>query len=150
MAVNAATIETYDNLVIREDLAEQYSMLSPEETPFQQAIGSRSVSNTLYEWPVVALAAVDPSNRVIEGDDAPAVDAGTMANRLSNYTQISDKRVKTSHTTEAIDAAAEDVQKIAKQVVLKLKELKSCTSTTSRLPPARPATPEPLLVSLPS
>lgn len=124
MAVNAATIETYDNTVIREDLQEAYSMISPEETPFQMAIGRKKVTNTHFEWPVVSLAAVNASNRVIEGDDAPGVDTGTLAVRLGNYTQISDKRVKTSHTTEAVDAAAEDIQKLSKQIVLKMKELK--------------------------
>ena len=125
MAVNADTIETYDNLVLREDLAEQYSMISPEEVPFQTSIGTaEAATQPHHEWSVVNLAAVDTTNRVIEGDDAPAVDAGTLALRRSNYTQISDKRVKTSHTSEASDAAAEDIQRISKQVALKIRELK--------------------------
>lgn len=125
MAVHAQTIETYDNRVIREDLAEMYSMISPEEVPFQTAIGTAPpATSTYHEWTTVDLAAPDNANRVIEGDDTPAVDPGTLANRLGNYTQISDKRIKTSHTSEAIDAAAENVQKLSKQMVLKLKELK--------------------------
>lgn len=124
MAVNAGTIETYDNSVIREDLQEAYTMLSPTECPFQAAIGRKDVDNTLFEWPEVDLQSPDASNRVPEGEDAPSVDDATLATRYSNYTQISDKVVSTSHTSEAIDAAAEDVQKIAKQITLKLKELK--------------------------
>lgn len=125
MAVNANTVETYDNLVIREDLQEQYAMISPEEVPFQTSIGKADGATQPYhEWPIVDLAAPDSDNRVIEGDDAPAVDEGTLATRVGNYTQISDKRVKTSHTSEASDAAAEDIQKISKQIALKMREMK--------------------------
>lgn len=125
MAVNANTIETYDNSVLREDLAEQYSMISPEETPFQTAIGTTDgATQPHHEWSVVDLAAPDRGNRVVEGDDAPAVDTGTLALRRGNYTMIVDKRVKTSHTSEASDAAAEDIQKIAKQITMKIRELK--------------------------
>lgn len=124
MATEANMTETYDNSVIREDLQEQYSMISPEECPFQTAGGSKSADNTYVEWPVVDLAAPDPANRVPEGEQAPPTDAGTLALRLGNYTQISDKKVVTSHTSEAVDAAAEDIQKIAKQVTLKMREMK--------------------------
>jgi len=124
MAVNANTVETYDNSVIREDLQEAYTMISPEETPFQEAVRTETASNTLFEWPVVELAAVDPNNRVAEGEADPGNDAATLALRLSNYTQISDKVVEVSHTSQAVDAAAENVQRISTQIVLKLKEMK--------------------------
>ena len=110
MAVNANTVETYDNSVLREDLQEAYSMISPEETPFHMMAGTKSVTQPKFEWPVVDLAALDYANRVIEGDDAPAVDAGTLAKRMSNAAQISDKSISTSHTSDASDAAAEDIQ----------------------------------------
>jgi len=124
MAVHANTVETYDNSVIREDLQDSYRMISPEETPFQTAARETEASNTLFEWPVVELAAPDASNRVAEGEDAPGVDAGNMAKRLSNYTQISDKVAKVSHTSEAVDAAAKNLQKLAMQIVMKQKEMK--------------------------
>jgi|TARA_R110000744_G_scaffold167530_2_gene285010 hypothetical protein len=125
MAVNAQTIETYDNTVLREDLAEQYSMVSPEETPVMTSIGtSKAATQPHHEWSVVALAAPNRGNQVVEGDSNPAVDDGTLALRRGNYTMISDKRVMTSETSEASDAAAEDIQKIAKQVTLKIRELK--------------------------
>lgn len=119
------TVETYDNSLIREDLEQQYSMISPEETPFQTAIGvGQPATNTYTEWSVVDLQAPDDSNRVIEGEDAPAAEAGTFGARLGNYTQISDKVVVVSHTSEAVDAAAENIQRLAEQVAIKLKELK--------------------------
>ncbi len=124
MAVRAGTSETYDNSVIREDLQEAYSMISPEECPFQQAIGTSTADNVLFEWPVVDLAAPDGENRVAEGEGDVENDAPTLALRFSNYTQISDKVAEISHTAQAVDAAAENVQRMAKQVVLKMKEMK--------------------------
>ena len=124
MAVGAETIETYDNALIREDLAEQYAMISPEEVPFQSAIGDLTATATFHEWSIVDLAAPQGGNRVIEGDDAPAVDVGTLGLRLGNYTQISDKNISTSHTSEAVDAAAENIQKLSMQMTLKIRELK--------------------------
>jgi len=124
MAVEANMVETYDNKVIREDLQEQYSMLSPEELPFQAVIGSKTTENTYFEWPVLDLAAPDINNRVAEGQQTVPTDAPTLANRLGNYTQISDKKVVTSHTNEAVDSAAEDINRIAEQIALKMREMK--------------------------
>lgn len=70
------------------------------------------------------LAATDSSNRVIEGDDDPAVDAGTIAGRAQNYCQISDKVVSVSHTDDASDGAGDDHHRFNKQVAIKLRELK--------------------------
>lgn len=125
MAVEANMIETYDAAnMIREDLQEQYVMLSPEELPFQAAIGTKTTDSTYVEWPVVALAEPSMTNRVAEGEQAPGTDTPTLAVRLGNYTQISDKKVATSHTDEAVDAAAEDINRLAEQVALKMRELK--------------------------
>jgi len=124
MAVDANTNETYDVSVIREDLQEAYTMISPEECPFQAAGRTETASNTLFEWTVVELTALNYTNRTAEGEDAPATDAPNNAKRLSNYTQISDKVAKVSHTAQAVDAAAQNVQRIAQQIVLKMKELK--------------------------
>ncbi len=124
MAVDANTNETYDQSVIREDLQEAYNMISPTETIFVTTCRAETASNTLFEWPVIELAATDATNREAEGEDAPSTDAPTNALRLSNYTQISDKVVKVSHTSEAVDAAARNAQRLSTQIVLKLKELK--------------------------
>ena len=95
MSVDPQTIETYDNSLIREDLEQQYSMISPEETPFQTAIGvGQAATNTYTEWSIVDLATPSTTNRVIEGDDAPGEDVGTLGRRIGNYTQISDKDIK--------------------------------------------------------
>jgi hypothetical protein len=66
---------------------------------------------------------VDPNNAVPEGEDAPAIDAAVVALRMQNYTQILDKVVKVSDTSQRVDGAAK-VEKLAKQISYKLKELK--------------------------
>lgn len=123
MAVPTDTIETYDNSVIREDLQEAYYMISPEECPYQEMAGTRSVTNKQFDWPIVELQAPDPSNRVVEGDTATN-DPGTLAARIWNYCQISDKTVEVSHTSQAVDAAARNVQRMSSQKALKMKEMK--------------------------
>jgi Family of unknown function (DUF5309) len=125
MAVNAATLQTYDSKTIREDLSNAENMISPTETPFLSTIlgGGSKAENTKYEWPLVALAAVDQSNKVAEGEDAPGVDAANVASRRSNYSQIMDKLVKVSDTSQQVNGAA-GVEKMAKQISYKLKELK--------------------------
>ncbi len=124
MAVDANTNETYDVGVMREDLQEEFTMISPEETPLLGAARTETTHNRLFEWPVVELAAVSYANRVAEGEDDPATDAPNNALRLSNYTQISDKKVSVSHTAEEVDAAARNIQRIEGQTMLKLKELR--------------------------
>lgn len=124
MAVAASTIETYDNSLIREDLQEAYSMISPEECPLQQLAGGGSVSSTLKEWPIVELQDPDPDNRVVEGDDDVENDDPTLGDRVGNYTQISDKVAQVSHTSQAVDAAAKNIQRLANQITLKMKEMK--------------------------
>ena len=125
MAVVAKTVETYSTPLIFEDLQNAFKLISPTECPFQQAIGEGSVDSTHYEWPVVALNAIDPANRVIEGEDAPATDDRHYRRpEVANYTQISDKKIIVSNTSEAVDAAADNLQKLAKQMVYKMKEMK--------------------------
>lgn len=124
MAVAANALETYDVNTIKEDLMDADNMISPTETPFTSMIADQNkATSTKHEWPLVALAAVSTTNRVPEGEDAPAVSAPTVPNRRSNYTQISIKYVKVSDTSQWVDGAA-DIQKKAKQIAYKMKELK--------------------------
>ena len=123
MAVNANTNETYDVSTMKEDLQDALISISPTDTPVMSAIGRKNVDNTYFEWGVVDLAAASDSNRVVEGESAPANDAPTNAIRQGNYTQISDKVVEVSDTNNAVNGAG-NAQTVAKQVAYKLKELK--------------------------
>lgn len=123
MAVNANTNKTYDVRTIREDLQDVLVSISPTDTPFMSAIGTKSASNTYFEWPTVDLAAPDSANRVLEGEAAPGNDAPTNAVRLGNYTQLSDKVVEVSSTADAVNGAG-DAQTLGKQIYYKTRELK--------------------------
>ena len=123
MAVTANTQETYDVTTMLEDLNEAFNSITPTDTPFIKAAGTRKAENTFFEWTETDLAAVNESNRVIEGEAAPANDAATNDVRKGNYCQISDKTVEVSHTSNAVSAAGQR-QKMATQKAHKLKELK--------------------------
>ena len=124
MAVTANTVETYDVSTIREDLQEAYYMISPEETPFQRMGGKGTVTQKSWDWPVVELQDPDGSNRVPEGEVDVPNDTPTLAARLWNVCQISDKVAEVSHTAQASDGAANNVQRLDTQVALKMKEMK--------------------------
>ncbi len=122
MAVTANTNETYDVSTIREDLSEALASVSPTETVFMSAIGTRSVDNTYFEWSEVDLAAA-ASNTQIEGDVGLSNSAPTNAVRKGNYTNISAKVVEVSDTNQAVNGVA-NAQTVAKQVAYKLSEMK--------------------------
>jgi len=122
MAVAANTNKTYDVTTIREDLSEAMASLSPTDSLLMSTIGSRNVDNTYYEWSEVDLAAVDTSNRQLEGD-ALGNSAPTNAVRKGGYTQISAKVSETSSTSNSVNGV-QQAQSLAKQVAYKLQELK--------------------------
>lgn len=122
MAVAANTNKTYDVTTIREDLSEAMASLTPTDTIFMSTIGSRNVDNTYYEWSEVDLAAVDTSNRQLEGDSL-GNSAPTNAVRKGGYTQISAKVVEVSSTNNAVNGV-QNAQTLAKQIAYKLQELK--------------------------
>jgi len=122
MAVAANTNKTYDVTTIREDLSEAMASLTPTDTIFMSTVGSRNVDNTYYEWSEVDLAAVDTSNRQLEGDSL-GNSAATNAVRKGGYTQISAKVVEVSSTNNAVNGV-QNAQTTAKQVAYKLQELK--------------------------
>jgi len=122
MAVTANTNETYDVSTIREDLSEALASVSPLETVFMSAIGTRSVDNTFFEWSEVDLAAA-ATNTQIEGDVGLSNSAPTNAVRKGNYTNISAKVVEVSDTNQSVNGVA-NAQTVAKQVAYKLSEMK--------------------------
>ena len=122
MAVAANTNKTYDVTTIREDLSEAMASLSPTDTLLMSTIGSRNVDNTYYEWSEIDLAAVDTSNRNLEGD-VLGNSAATNAVRKGGYTQISAKVSEVSSTNASVNGV-QNAQTLAKQVAYKLQELK--------------------------
>jgi hypothetical protein len=99
MAVPSNTIQNVARVGVREDLDDKIAELFPDETPFMKAIGRSKASNTYTEWQTDSLAAANPANALIQGDDyANAARANTT--RVGTHTQIFTKVVGASSTVE--------------------------------------------------
>lgn len=122
MAVPSNTFQRTGKVAVRESLHDTISNIAPTQTPFISNIGSGNANQTYEEWLTDTLAAADADNKVIDGDDA-ANDALTDAVRLGNYTQLMDKVVGISTTTQAVKSAGNQT-KMAYQMLKKSKEIK--------------------------
>lgn len=122
MAVAANTFQRTNKVAVHEELHDTITNVAPTATPFMQNIKSGSTGQTNPEWLTDTLAAADADNAVIDGDDA-ANDTLADAVRLSNYTQLSDKVVGISSTTQAVNSAGNQT-KMSYQMLKKSKELK--------------------------
>lgn len=123
MAVPTGTYQTYQQIGIREDLADKIYDISPTETPFMTMckVGKKA-ANTKIEWQTDALAAADGTNKVIEGDDA-TTNTASPTSRLATHTQIMDKVVQVTETSQAINAAGRK-KELAFQIAKRSKEIK--------------------------
>lgn len=122
MAVPSNTFQRTGKVAVREDLHDTISNIAPTQTPFMSNIGTGKANNTYVEWLTDTLAAADADNAVINGDDA-GNDSLADAVRLGNYTQLMDKVVGISTTTQAVNSAG-DQTKMSYQLVKKSKEIK--------------------------
>lgn len=122
MAVPSNTFQRTGKVAVREDLHNTISNIAPTQTPFISNIGKGTAKNTYVEWLTDTLASADATNAVINGDDATN-DSLTDAVRLGNYTQLMDKVVGISSTTQAVESAGEQT-KMSYQLLKKSKELK--------------------------
>ena len=117
------TYETYDARGLRETLADIISMITPEETPFISAIGTRKIDGIHPEWQTDTLATPDTTNNRPEGSDW-TFQAIVPTTRVGNYTQISDKRFLISGTLEEVKKAGRQSE-LARETRKKGVELKT-------------------------
>lgn len=137
MAQFTETFKTYEAKGIKEDVAEVITDISPEDTPFMSNIGSKSVSNTYFQWQTDALAAASSTNAVLEGDDITSgnITTATPTTVLGNYVQISRKTVAISGSLEAT-ARYGRASELAYQTAKMGRELKRDMETTLTGPQA--------------
>lgn len=123
MAVPANTIQNVARVGVREDLDDKIAELFPDETPFQNAIGRSTASNTYTEWQTDSLAAADHTNAAIQGDDLAN---GSRANttRVGTHTQIFTKVVGASTTVEATTKAGRRSE-LAREIMKAGRELRT-------------------------
>lgn len=122
MAVPASTYGSYDAVGVREDLRDLIDRITPTRTPLQMMIGRGTATQKYHEFQTDALAAVDPNNACVEGDDA-STDAATPTVRLGNYTQISDKVPRVTGSLEEMKKAGRRSE-LAYQMAKRSEELK--------------------------
>ena len=121
MAVPGNTVQTYNRVGIKEDLADVIYNISPTECPFMSNAGKGSASQTNHEWQTDGLAAAG-ANAQIEGDDFG--NTSTLATvRLGNFTQISNKVIGVSGTDQAVTNAGRG-DELAYQLAKAGKEIK--------------------------
>lgn len=104
MAVPSNTIQNVARVGVREDLSNKIAELFPDDTPFQNAIGTSQVKNTYTEWQTDSLAAANADNASIQGDDL-ANESRANTVRVGTHTQIFTKVVGASTTVEWTDKA---------------------------------------------
>lgn len=115
------TTDTYDQVGIREELADVIYNVSPEETPFFSNCAKMDVDSTKFEWQTDSLAAV-ATTVAVEGADASFA-AASPTTRLDNQTEIITKTAITSGTLEATDRAGR-AKEMAYQLVKRGKEIR--------------------------
>jgi len=122
MAQPDETFDSYDSVGTREDLSDIIYNISPTETPFMMMCGRGRATNRYSEWQIDTLAAVDPNNHHIEGDDA-APDPVAATERPGNYQQICSKTIVISGTQDVTNKAGRK-KELSYQLAKKGKEMK--------------------------
>jgi len=107
---------------VRESLTDVIYNISPTEVPLQANIARGSTSNTLHEWQIDELAAVDTANAAIDGADF-GTDASDEAQRIGVYMQISIKYLAVSRRANIVNKAGRKSE-LAYQIAKKGKELR--------------------------
>lgn len=103
-----ATIQnTYNTTVIREDLLDIITNLSPTETQLFTGLRKSKAKSTYHEYPVDSYAAVTGTSadkKAVEGADY-GDDTVTTPTREGNYTQIISQTYKVTGTAQVVDTA---------------------------------------------
>ena len=123
MAVPSNTIQNVARVGVREDLSDKIAELFPDDTPFQNAIGTSKVNNTYTEWQTDALAAANHDNKTIQGDDL-ANEARANTTRVGTHTQIFKKVVGASTTVEWTNKAGRKSE-LARELMKAGREMKT-------------------------
>lgn len=109
--------------LIREDVMDTvYNLDEGIPTPLTDMVRSGSHSNPYSEWTEMDLTAVDTANAVVDGADASGNDT-KVGLRVGNRQQISDKTVRISHVSEAINSIG-SVGRMAFQTAKRLLDLR--------------------------
>lgn len=123
MAVPSNTIQAVGRVGVREDLSDKIHELFPDDCPFQKAVGREKATQVFHEWQTDSLAAANPDNKTLQGDDL-ANESRADTVRQGNYTQIMKKVVGSSTTMEASRTAGRSSE-LAREIMKAGRELKT-------------------------
>ena len=76
MTVPTGAVQTFAMVGIREELSDVITNISPMDVPFYSMCRKGKTKSRSPEWLKDSLQAADPTNAVVEGDDAEPVVAG--------------------------------------------------------------------------
>jgi hypothetical protein len=122
MTVPTNTLQIYTQTNIREDLIDAIYNVDPFKTPLFNMAKKAEARQTYHQWDIDALAAQNTANAAVEGDN-PTNIALTPTAKVGNYTQISNKTIQISGTSQSVIAAGGS-NKMGYQLLKKSKELK--------------------------
>jgi hypothetical protein len=88
----------------REDLIDKIFNTSPTETPITSKMGRVTAATDFHEWQTDALAAANPANKMIDGDDATLL-AQTPTNRIGNHLQVFNGAIGVSRRANIVKKA---------------------------------------------
>ncbi len=109
--------------LIREDVEDTvYNLDEGIPTPLIDMAGGGSFDNLYSEWTEDDLTAVDTDNASVDGADASGNDT-KVGIRVGNRAQLSDKVVRISHASEAVNSIG-SIGRIAYQVAKRLMDLR--------------------------
>ena len=104
MAVPTGTVQTFQQVGIREQLSDAITMISPDETPFYTMARKGTTKSRTPEWLRDTLREPSATNINVEGDDATG-NTQTQPDRLKNVVQLFDEVVIVSDTARAVETA---------------------------------------------
>lgn len=122
MTAPTGTMQTFQQIGIREDLSDIIDNISPTDTPFYSRVEKVKVTNTNPEWQTDALDAA-ATNVMIEGDDA-TTNTAVPTVRLKNYVQTSQKTPRVAGIAQEVDTAGRG-NELDYQIMKRGKEIKN-------------------------
>tara|TARA_B100001057_G_scaffold233509_1_gene233734 strand:- start:2374 stop:3306 length:933 start_codon:yes stop_codon:yes gene_type:complete len=121
MAKVTNSFTSYDATSDREDLSNVIYNIDPTATPFMSAIGSKNISNVVFDWQTENLPTPSGTGQ-LEGFELSR-SASTSTTRESNVAQISSRDATVSGSQDASDPAGKKSE-LAHQMALMSKALK--------------------------
>lgn len=121
MAKVTNSFTSFDATSNREDLSNVIYNIDPTATPFMSAIGTKNISNVVFDWQTENLPTPSGTGQ-LEGFELSR-SASTSTTRESNVAQISSRDATVSGSQDASDPAGKK-QELAHQMALMSKALK--------------------------